>query len=368
MREQKQRRSEGGITLIALVVTIIILLILAGVTLGMVLSDGGLIDKTKESISEHERAQEKEQEELGKAAGMMQNLIDGLGNTGGTTPVIPPTTNIPKEMQVGDIVNYTPDTTKSYELTVDESGYPSNKTLTQQSYTWKVLSINDNSVDIMGVPESEMPEVNFRGPTGYNNGVYFLNEMCKTLYSNSELKAEARSIELEDIESKMNDTGKGKINEYTTSSGVQYGETKEYTGSNAWYPNLAKYENHMGIDTDSVNSKGIGESEDGTKLIGQITIPLLETDWTTSSIGGYTNSKTQANSKITVKQTSYSISQNKDYYDDERFYSLVFGIDINYWLATRYSNCTSNSATFGLRIAGKNKIQGSLFFDSDRIV
>ncbi len=54
-----------------------------------VLSDGGLIDKSKEAIAEHKSAQEKEQGELSEAAGMMQNLIDGLGSTGGTTPTTP---------------------------------------------------------------------------------------------------------------------------------------------------------------------------------------------------------------------------------------------------------------------------------------
>ena len=95
MKEQKQRSNEGGITLIALVVTIIILLILAGITLSLVLSDGGLIDKSKEAIAEHKSAQEKEQGELSEATGMMKNLIDGLGSTGGTTPQppTPPTTS-----------------------------------------------------------------------------------------------------------------------------------------------------------------------------------------------------------------------------------------------------------------------------------
>ena len=86
MKEQKQRRSEGGITLIALVVTIIIMLVLAGVTLNLVLGDGGLINTAKKGIEEHDKASQKEKEELTGAAGMIQNLIDGLGSTGGTTP------------------------------------------------------------------------------------------------------------------------------------------------------------------------------------------------------------------------------------------------------------------------------------------
>ena len=40
IREQKQRKSEKGITLVALVVTVVVLLILAGVTITFVLSGG----------------------------------------------------------------------------------------------------------------------------------------------------------------------------------------------------------------------------------------------------------------------------------------------------------------------------------------
>ena len=40
-----------GITLIALAITIIVILILAGVTISYVFSDGGLIDKAKEAAN-----------------------------------------------------------------------------------------------------------------------------------------------------------------------------------------------------------------------------------------------------------------------------------------------------------------------------
>ena len=41
------KKASKGITLIALVITIIILLILAGVTISMVLGDNGLLDREK---------------------------------------------------------------------------------------------------------------------------------------------------------------------------------------------------------------------------------------------------------------------------------------------------------------------------------
>ena len=63
---RKRGLKERGITLIALVVTIIILLILAGVTLNIALSDNGLFNKTKEAVEEYKKAQSDEEEEIEK--------------------------------------------------------------------------------------------------------------------------------------------------------------------------------------------------------------------------------------------------------------------------------------------------------------
>lgn len=49
-------KKERGITLVALVVTIVVLLILAGVTLSLVLSQNGIINKAKEGKTEYENA------------------------------------------------------------------------------------------------------------------------------------------------------------------------------------------------------------------------------------------------------------------------------------------------------------------------
>ena len=53
-------KNKNGITLITLIITIIILLILAGVTINMVLGENGLFNKAKTSVSKYENAQGKE--------------------------------------------------------------------------------------------------------------------------------------------------------------------------------------------------------------------------------------------------------------------------------------------------------------------
>ncbi len=61
---KKQKLQERGITLIALVVTIIILLILTGVTLNIALSDGGLFSKTREAAKKYQTESEREALEM----------------------------------------------------------------------------------------------------------------------------------------------------------------------------------------------------------------------------------------------------------------------------------------------------------------
>ena len=61
---QEKLKNTKGITLVALIITIIILLILAGVTISLVIGDNGLITKSKQGIEESEMASIKEKAEL----------------------------------------------------------------------------------------------------------------------------------------------------------------------------------------------------------------------------------------------------------------------------------------------------------------
>ncbi len=339
---------EKGITLVALVITIIILLILAGVALTTALGQNGLFERAKVAGENYKSAEADESKKLVEVDKEIDKMVDGEDSQDS------PVSNIPEEMQVGDVVNYTPDTTTTYNLTSDKSGYDTEQTVDQETYTWKVLNINNDSVDIMGVPTSSMPTVYFRGSTGYNNGVYCLDELCKTLYSNNKLRAEARSIDLQDIEAKMNTTGKNARG--TWSNAVKYGETKVYS-SNQYYPNLAMYENILGIDNDIVNTSGIGESNDGTKL-EEITIPLLESNTST-----FSSSKSMAKKKMTVKQNYYELESPSECFDDSKFYDVIFGTGTEYWLASRSSLCDNSDAAFGLRCVKDSQLTGyDLFF------
>ena len=73
--KRKVEKGEKGITLLALVVTIIILLILAGVTLNLVLSNNGLIGKSKQGVAKYKEASLNEQNELDKSAEIIDDII-----------------------------------------------------------------------------------------------------------------------------------------------------------------------------------------------------------------------------------------------------------------------------------------------------
>ena len=59
MRKIKEK-NESGITLVALVVTIIVLLILAGITIATLFGDNGVIEKAQKAKDETQKAQENE--------------------------------------------------------------------------------------------------------------------------------------------------------------------------------------------------------------------------------------------------------------------------------------------------------------------
>ena len=64
MKSGKMIKEERGITLVALVVTIVILLILAGVSLNLVIGNEGMLTRSKEATNKYEKQAENEQQGL----------------------------------------------------------------------------------------------------------------------------------------------------------------------------------------------------------------------------------------------------------------------------------------------------------------
>ena len=265
-------------------------------------------------------------------------------------------------LKIGDYIDYVPDeNTTGYsqnQLTSTITGSTSNITIFQdQQYardgkgmTWQILRIyEDGSIDLIGSPTSQA--VHFKGANGYNNGVTVMNDICETLYSNEKLNATARSVNYEDLEYWLTDKGKKTRDEYLAySGGPIYGHTQTYTSSTGrYYPNLyvqeigAKIDSGLsgliaGIDKETGNSKGLEISDKGTAT-----------------------SSTRANTSLTVTQT-YWYNSVDDINWGEGYNALK--TDGSYWVASRYVNCTSNNAIFGLQTVN-NFLVGGVFVSSN---
>ena len=79
---------EKGITLIALVVTIVVLLILAGVSVNALFGNSGIIEKAKEAQNAMDKAKENDEKGINELTNWIDNQVNGTtgGNTGGDTP------------------------------------------------------------------------------------------------------------------------------------------------------------------------------------------------------------------------------------------------------------------------------------------
>ena len=416
-KKEKQHivANEKAITLIALVVTIVILLILAGVTITITLGQNGLFTRAREGAAAYkesevrddlsmlitqytwDKASEKTDKSLGdylkdngatsvkanadgktlevtykgytfkvnKDSGEITEVSKGEGSDSPTTPTI-----IPK---VGEIVSYTPNTPSTgYDLSTAKSGYSSAQTIdsTYDPTTWKIMEVDENGniTKLLGIGSKT---VAFQGSTGYNNGVYLLNDICKSRYGNASLGATARSLTIEDIESRMNGAGIAarNANKGYNNQSIQYGTTRKYTGSNTKYPAIYAQEKYSGVDVSDVT--------DGTQVIaGEVNATAqarMNPNGKSGSDNIYTTlpetSETTGPSKtnLTCTQTYYNMSSPSSYFDDSNFYNMIFGTGTNFWLASRYVNCDSNYsfAFFGLRYVSSSTLDGYYLFFSN---
>ena len=106
MRAKNKRNylEEKGITLIALVVTIVVLLILAGVSVNALFGNSGIIEKAKEAQNKMDKATENDREEIGKLTNWIDNQVNGT--TGGSATGGDDTSTTPKiSTVVGTVVD-----------------------------------------------------------------------------------------------------------------------------------------------------------------------------------------------------------------------------------------------------------------------
>ena len=266
-------------------------------------------------------------------------------------------------IKIGDSVNYTYDTANSsYTLESKYSGNSSNQTIAQTTgLTWKVLNVDkeNDTVDIISTNPTSST-VYFKGILGYNNGPYFMNEICKAQYSNKTLGVEARNINLLDMEKHLTPTGIKSRNEYNKgdSTYAQYGTTKTYT-SNTKYPSLYANQKGAGPNVSTISQPDITKGNDPYEE----SKPIVQKNTTEP-----TNDSTYGTgSPLTVTQTYYNISINDTNYGTA---SSILANSTYFWVAARYVGTSSSTAIFGLRFARTDTYGGYMFFsggDTDGI-
>ena len=364
--KQKRNLKQKGITLIALVITIIVLLILAGVTIAALSGPNGILsnaNKAKEQTTES-GAKEKINIAIGGSYNSTgdfdsERFKEEISNLGGTIEEETEETitvnmdgyesMIDKEngkiqevvdrtgINVGDYVNYTPDdNTEPYTVTVEMAGSGGGmgqpQKLHQVKSEWRVLKkYSDGSIKLMS--EASSNDLKLSGVAGYTNGVTILNEIAERFASRGDIKA--RSISYEDIEECLTEKGKEQRDNYSSySGGPLYGHTQTYMNGKKGYPNLYKQEIggkidsgkeglSEGIDKESVNKSGLNRSDVGTA-------------------DGFS----KANTSLTVTQTNVYIEMNEENFGEA--YQVLKFYQPGYWVASRSTNCLEDHIVFGI--------------------
>ena len=238
----KQYQEQTGITLIALVITIVVLLILAGVSINVIFNDNGIIKKTQEAQNKTEQAKENDLTAINELNnGLEEN--GGIKNTTGGNTSGGEITTLPSEM-VEENYTWTQNKTQvtgkhktNGSIITKEVGENYDYDCGVSSYTggWKILGAENGKLLIMSAKDIGILKMG--GEEGYNTGVTQLDNMCKPYGTN------ARSIKVEDINRVTsydpNKTGDGK--KYGQGQMYEYGNKVTYTSSESTGTNGQKH-------------------------------------------------------------------------------------------------------------------------------
>ena len=244
MINRNKIKSDNGVTLMVLVITIAVLLILAGVTISNVFSDEGIWDKSNEFAETANATIEENAEQV-------NNMINELEEK--ITPWIQKKTVVTKRLKSGTITLNVGD---DYTYDCGVEGYVGG---------WKVLGAENGKLLIMSTVDigtlglrriSGNETISY--PAGYLNGIEKLNEMCAPYGIN------ARSITVEDINrvTGYDPKNQGDGTVYGAGEFYEYGNKVTYTASGSsatngqTYTGSIRYEHPDGrkIGTDNVTS------------------------------------------------------------------------------------------------------------------
>lgn len=300
-------KNDNGVTLIALVITIAVLLILAGVTIAEVFSDEGLWDKSNQFAESANATIEENSEQVNN----MINELDEIMN-----PWVQNKTVVTKKMKSG---------TKTYNVGDD---YTYDCGVSGYTGKWKVLGAEKGKLLIMST--IDVGTLTLSGKEGYNTGISKLNAMCATYGKNS------RSITVEDINrvTGYDPTNQGDGTVFGAGQFYEYGNKVTYTASGSSATNGKTY-------TGSISY----EHPDGRK-IGTDNVTSITVESTAYYYYPYS-----------LTTSSSTTGECKGIATDSPAYEMLFGKASDtsdgsgnaFWLASSCVYAHSDSSLFGLR-------------------
>lgn len=339
-------KKDKGITLVALVITIIILLILAGVAIAS-LTNKGLFDKTKiakqntlEGILKENIILNEYENELNEYTGEKSKiegkLVDRVND--GT-------------IKIGDYVSYNPedlDNTLLENLMSNLNIFSGinrstiNSTIKRDELKWRVFDVTENGQVRLISASSTDSKIELKGFNGYNNAVKLIDDVCSVLYDNKDLASKVQNLKIEDIQNKMK-TDYTKINN---------NYNKVFEPKNKYYPSilLKEREQTVTIDKTPITGTELDLSEQ-KELINQTTSQQVK-DW-----------------KVKYTYWNKAILPNDFKDNNNKYYELLIGKDSNsyypeYWMSSRCMGNNSNYAYFRVRYVSSGKIDASSLYGS----
>ena len=380
MREMKKHIQERGITLVALVVTLVILLILAGITIATLFGENGIINKAQKAKEETEKSTKNELDALNSLEEEMENAINGNGWRQ-PNPLKPEITNGEITLKIGDYVDY--DCTTSNEIYTsakEKTGYTQDQVFKANAYNygWRVLGIDKSTKQLQLISEDFVPLTGggdrgnrigqyyyLSGRAGYIYGEGELNKIC-SIYGNGKGAVTARSINVDDVNkiTGYNPNNIGVKDPSQTGSGIKFGD-----GSAREYNNTVKYTlTSNGVKYEPVNGAPSGTSSMFKKFVyynnetneWKILEENQSTTLKSNVYSYYPTTLTETddeNAKVGIASTSAEYKMlfvNSSTGDDNTNIGNSNGIQ--YWLNSKYL-CTENGyAHVGLRYINEGRI------------
>lgn len=256
-------------------------------------------------------------------------------------------------VNVGDYVEYEPSEANTSSILEELQLYSGTEdntesTLKQElTLNWRVLDIikDENGKEAIRLI-SEMPTnstVSLYGAKGYNNAVYLLDKVCKTLYDNSQTVQNVQNLKIEDIQKYLKYDYTSYENEFVD-TGKYGGFLKTLYTTNKQYPSIYKQEKYNGVN--------------GTKQLygldlSEQTVPINE------ELG-------EPVEKLGVTQTHWDKStlESEDFKQEE-YYNLFIKHKYNYptyWISSRCVNAYYGNANFGIKLYSGNIITHYLYY------